>query len=111
MRGIGSSHIMIASLVFTPIGISMAVTATAEGDGTYLAAMLLSPYTMVSTAATSVITLPSVGLAKVQCPLYGVVRAASTRTNQLRTALTAVLAGHLCALIPCMLLVGENFRW
>lgn len=64
---------VIVSLVVTPIALLLGVGSAGAGHGDYRLAMMLFPYTMLSTAVFESITVPFIALAIVQFPLYGVV--------------------------------------
>lgn len=64
---------VIVSLVVTPIALLLGVGSAGAGHGDYRLAMMLFPYTMLSTAVFDSITVPFIALAIIQFPLYGVV--------------------------------------
>lgn len=63
---------MIVSLVLTPFLLLLGVGSGGAGHGDYRLAMMLFPYTMLSTAIFDSITVPFIALAIIQFPLYGV---------------------------------------
>ena len=62
---------MIVSLVLTPIALLLGVGSGGAGHGDYRLAMMLFPYTMLSTVVFDSITVPFIVLAIIQWPLYG----------------------------------------
>ena len=63
---------MIVSLVLTPFLLLLGVGSGGAGHGDYRLAMMLFPYTMLSTFVFDSITVPFIVLAIIQFPLYGV---------------------------------------
>lgn len=82
---------MIVSLVLTPIALLLGVGSGGAGHGDYRLAMMLFPYTMLSTAIFDSITVPFIALAVIQFPLYGV--ALGYANQKARFGLVAILIG------------------
>src|SRR5262249_20594439 len=62
----------LLGILITPVLLIVTVGLMGSGHGTYYAAKVLFPWTMMSTAATKEITVPFIALAVVQYPLYGI---------------------------------------
>ena len=67
---------VLVGVAVTPLAIAASIASAGAGHGTYLAAKLLFPYTMLlSRLNGDTITHPFLGIAFVQFPVYGLVAA------------------------------------
>lgn len=82
--------------------LAVAILAAGGGHGTYLPAVLLFPFTMLSTAACQAITVQWSWAAIVQFPLYGAVLAVARLLGATRVAALCLGMIHLSAVIACI---------
>jgi hypothetical protein len=100
---------VIVSLILTPIALLLGVGSAGAGHGDYRLAMLLFPYTMLSTAVFDSITFPFIVLAIIQFPLYGIALGYANQRG--RFGLFAILVGvvHGLAWVGTRSLTSINF--
>lgn len=100
---------MIASLIVTPIALLLGLASAGVGHGDYRLAMMLFPYTLLSTAAFDSITPPFILLAIVQFPLYGVLLGYANEQGRLLAMLLLLCVMHGLALTAMFLIANSNF--
>jgi hypothetical protein len=100
---------VIVALVLTPILLLLGVGSAGAGHGDYRLAMMLFPYTMLSTAVFDSITVPFIALAIIQFPLYGVALGYANQKG--RFGWVAILLGvvHGLAWLAMSSLATRNF--
>ena len=99
---------MIASLIVTPIALLLGVGSAGAGHGDYHLAMILFPYTLLSTALFDSITPPFVILAVIQFPLYGFVLGYANEKGRLVSTAILLCVVHGIALTAMLLLANRN---
>jgi hypothetical protein len=100
---------MIASLIVTPIALLLGVGSAGAGHGDYRLAMILFPYTLLSTAVFDSITLPFIILAIIQFPLYGIVLAYANEKGRFVSMSILLCVVHGIALTAMFLVANQNF--
>ena len=100
---------VIVSFFLTPIALLLGVGSAGAGHGDYRLAMMLFPYTMLSTFVFDSITVPFIVLAIVQFPLYGIALGyANQRGRFLRVAILLSVV-HGLAWLAMSSLASINF--
>jgi hypothetical protein len=82
IREIIKSKYFIISILITPVLFYIAVFATAGGDGTYIPAALFFPYAMLLARFSENILTPSIVIAWLQIPFYGILIAIADRKDE-----------------------------
>jgi hypothetical protein len=100
---------MIASLIVTPIALLLGVGSAGAGHGDYRLAMILFPYTLLSTSVFGSITPPFIILAIIQFPIYGVALGYATEKGRLLSMSIVLCVVHGIALAAMFLVANENF--
>jgi hypothetical protein len=100
---------MIASLIVTPIALLLGVGSAGAGHGDYRLAMILFPYTLLSTAVFDSITPPFIILAIIQFPIYGVALGYANEKRRLLLMSIVLCVVHGIALAAMLLVANENF--
>jgi len=88
----------------------LAVAAAQVGHGTYVPAMMLFPYTMLSAVALDAITAPFAIVAVIQFPLYGILVWIGLMRNRSGAVATTLAVLHLLAAFGCYLAVPVSFQ-
>ena len=101
---------IIASLVVTPICLLPAAASANAGHGSYIAAIIFSPYTMLSALIFDVISVPFIIFAVLQFPLYGAILGKAAERKRFERALSIILAAHALAASACFIPFNESFR-
>ena len=96
---------LLIGVVITPFAVGAAIASGGGGNGDYLFAKLLFPYSMLLTSLTGTITYPLIGLALVQFPLYGL---AAGSFNAVRTVIS-LLVLHAIGTFFCFSSLLPNF--
>jgi hypothetical protein len=100
---------VIVSLLLTPIALLLGVGSGGAGHGDYRLAMMLFPYTMLSTFVFDSITVPFIVLAIIQFPLYGIALGyANQRGRFVRVAILFSVV-HGLAWLAMSSLAARNF--
>jgi len=115
MAEITQSHrlgvlLFIGSTVIGAGLLYLAVAAAAVGQGTYVPAMMLFPFTMLSTVVLDAITTPFSIVAVVQFPLYGLILWLGLIRNRAGSVAPTLAVLHLIAAFACYLAVPVSFR-
>jgi len=97
---------MIASLIVTPIALLLGVGSAGAGHGDYRLAMILFPYTLLSTSVFDSITPPFIILAIIQFPIYGVALGYANEKRRLLSMSIVLCVVHGIA-VAAMLLVAN----
>ncbi len=100
---------MVASLIVTPIALLLGVGSAGAGHGDYRLAMILFPYTLLSTAVFDSITPPFIILAIIQFPLYGVALGYANEKGRLVSMAILLCVIHGIALTAMFLVANESF--
>lgn len=100
---------LIASLIVTPVTLLLGVGSGGVGHGDYRLAMILFPYTLLSTALFDSITPPFILLAIIQFPLYGVALGYANERGRLIPAAILLCVAHGAAVAAMFLVAGGNF--
>jgi hypothetical protein len=100
---------MIASLIVTPIALLLGVGSAGAGHGDYRLAMILFPYTLLSTSLFDSITPPFIILAIIQFPIYGVALGYANEKQRLLSMSIVLCVVHGIALAAMLLVANENF--
>ena len=97
-------------IVASVVAMAFAVFCTAGGHGTYMPAVALFPFAMLSTALTGgVISPAAIGLAFLQFPIYGFVMASATPGNRKRAIVILGALHVVAAVIAFVVLRGGAF--
>jgi hypothetical protein len=99
----------IACLIATPICLFLALLSGGAGHGDYLWAKILFPYPMLSTLIFESIAAPSIILAIIQFPLYGVALGLANRRQKIGHVAIALMIIHILAIIIFILIGNRNF--
>ena len=97
---------MIASLIVMPIALLLGVGSAGAGHGDYRLAMILFPYTLLSTSVFDSITPPFIILAIIQFPIYGVALGYANEKRRLLSISIVLCVVHGIA-VAAMLLVAN----
>ena len=101
------------SLVAAPLALGFGFLSAGAGEGNYLFAKLLFPYTMLSTVRSELITLPWLAVAVIQFPFYGFALAVSRLVARTPTVVILmavfIVAVHVSAVVLSLIYVSENF--
>ena len=100
---------MITSLVVTPIALLLGVGSGGAGHGNYRLAMILFPYTLLSTTIFNSITLPFIVLALIQFPVYGFVLGSANEQGRFLSIGIILCVFHGLAAMVMFLIANENF--
>lgn len=99
---------LIASLIVTPIALLLGVGSAGAGHGDYRLAMILFPYTMLSTTIFDSITTPFILLAIIQFPLYGVILGSASEKGRFVSTSILLSLVHCLALTAMLLIASDN---
>jgi hypothetical protein len=99
----------VLGVLVIPAALFLAVVAAGGGHGTYYAAKLLFPWTMMSTVVTKSITQPFVVLGIAQYPFYGIVLDVARSKGRLAPAVLTLVAAHLCAIMLAFVISNPSF--
>ena len=100
---------VLISLLATPFFLFLGIASAGSGDGSYFLAKILFPFAMLSTVVSGSITDPSILLAIVQFPLYGVAFGVANIIGKLLPLAVGLLLLHAIVVALCFLLINENF--
>ncbi len=100
---------LIASLIVTPIALLLGIGSAGAGHGDYRLAMVLFPYTMLSTTIFNSITAPFILLAIIQFPLYGVILGYASEKGRFVSVLILLCLVHCVASTGMFLVASDNF--
>lgn len=100
---------VLISLVLTPICLFLAAVSAGAGHGNYLVAKILFPFTLLSTLVFNSITVPSIVLAIIQFPLYGLILGVASKQGRFRSIAMALTIVHSLVAVFSLLLLSENF--
>lgn len=100
---------VIASLVVTPIALLLGLGSAGAGHGDYRLAMVLFPYTLLSTAIFDSITTPFIIVAIIQFPFYGLALGHANENGRLVSMSIVLCVVHGVASTVMLLLANENF--
>jgi hypothetical protein len=104
-----SPRIVSWSFVVALSALYVALFATGGGEGTYLPAALLFPWTMISAGFLSTISWPFIALAIVQFPAYGLLLAYGDSRNCYRRTLRILLVLHIVAIVVAFIVGSDSF--
>jgi hypothetical protein len=100
---------VIASLIVTPIALFLGVGSAGAGHGDYRLAMMLFPYTMLSTFIFDSITIPFIVLAIIQFPLYGMALGYANQRGRIWRVTILLSVVHGLAWLAMSSLASTNF--
>jgi hypothetical protein len=100
---------VIALLVVTPIALLLGVGSAGAGHGDYRLAMILFPYTLLSTTIFNSITTPFIIIAIIQFPFYGLAVGYANEKGRLVSMSILLCVVHGVASAAMLLLANENF--
>ncbi len=100
----------LAACILTPFAVILALALAGAGHGSYFAAKILFPYTMLSTHWLEAITIPFVILALVQFPLYGLFLAFGSRKQHYWSLALLILIVHMLAVALCFVIPMPAFH-
>ncbi len=100
---------MIASLAVTPVALLLGVGSAGAGHGNYRLAMILFPYTLLSTSFFDSITPPFIILAIIQFPLYGLALGYANEKGRLVSMSMVLCVVHGIVLAAMFLVANDNF--
>ena len=100
---------LIAALVITPVALLLGIGSAGAGHGNYRLAMMLFPYTLLSTAVFDSITPPFIILAIVQFPLYGLALGYANKKKRLIPMAILLCVGHGIAASASLLMLNNSF--
>lgn len=101
---------LIASFIVTPIALLLGVGSGGAGHGDYRLAMILFPYTMLSTTIFDSITPPFILLAIIQFPLYGVILGRASEKGRFVSICILLCVVHCLALTAMFLVASKDFH-
>jgi len=87
----------------------VAAMAAGGGHGTYWAAKCLFPFTMLSTGWTATISMPTILIALLQFPVYGIVLAVANARRKVVWALWGLAGVHLACVALALAFSGSAF--
>ena len=97
---------VISFLAATPVCLLLGIASGGVGHGDYVLARILFPFTMLSAVAFDTIAAPSIALALVQFPLYGIFLGAANVKGKMLPASAILLAAHALFAVACFVLPG-----
>ena len=100
---------MLASLIVTPIALILGVGSAGAGHGNYRLAMILFPYTLLSTSVFDSITPPFIILAIIQFPIYGFALGYAYEKGRVLSMSIVLCVVHGIALAAIFLVANQNF--
>src|SRR6185295_15807631 len=101
-RAIGALVGLAVGAVLTPVALYMAVISAGAGHGDYALAKILYPFSMLLTKVTDdTISMPSVIVAMIQFPVYGVALGLCKTKNSFLTIAGLLFAWHTIAIGTC----------
>jgi hypothetical protein len=100
---------LIASFIVTPIALLLGVGSGGAGHGDYHLAMILFPYTMLSTTIFDSITAPFILLAIIQFPLYGFILGHANEKGRFVSIFILLCVLHCLASMAMFLVASDNF--
>jgi len=80
------------------------------GHGTYIPAMSLFPFGLISTVLFDRITIPFVVLGIIQYPFYGFIIDNARQTNNTKVILPILILVHIILAVFLIKVTGENWR-
>lgn len=98
---------------FSLLGIPLlfiAVFFMGGGHGTYIPAMGLFPFGLLSTVLFDRITMPFVVLGIFQYPIYGFIIDKARKTDNNKVVLPILILLHIILAVVIIRLTGENWR-
>ena len=98
-----------ASLVVTPIALLLGMGSAGAGHGDYRLAMILFPYTLLSTFPFNSITPPFIVLAVIQFPFYGLALGYANERGRLVSMSLLLSVVHGVAAAAMLLIANEGF--
>jgi hypothetical protein len=96
-------------MTLTPFFLLVGYSSAGAGHGSYFFAKVLFPFTILSTIAFHMITVPFLIVGLVQFPIYGIFLGIMNRMELGWPAIVALATFHLGAIAACFILVGERF--
>lgn len=99
---------LIASFIVTPIALLLGVGSAGAGHGDYKLAMILFPYTMLSTTIFDSITPPFILLAIIQFPLYGFILGRANEKGRFVPIFILLCVVHCLAVAAMFLVVSTS---
>ena len=90
------------------VSLIISVYAAGAGHGSYIPAVLLFPYTMLTTRVTGVISPFAIVLAAIQFPLYGIAIARAGAAGRRRRTMGLILVHGAGVLAAFVLLRGDD---
>lgn len=100
---------LTVALIVTPVALLLGLGSAGAGHGDYRLAMILFPYTLLSTTVFDSITPSFIILAIVQFPLYGIVLGYANEKGRPGSMLLVLCVLHGLALTVMFLVANENF--
>lgn len=97
------------SLLTIPL-LFVAILFMGGGHGTYIPAMALFPFGLISTILFDRITMPFVVLAIIQYPLYGLIIDKARQANKSKIVWPILIAVHIILALLLIRMTGENWR-
>lgn len=97
------------SLLTIPL-LFVAILFMGGGHGTYIPAMALFPFGLISTILFDRITTPFVVLAIIQYPFYGFIIDKARQTNKGKVVLSIIIVVHIILAVLLISMRGENWR-
>ena len=99
---------VIVSIIATPLALLLGLASAGVGHGSYRAAMVLFPYTMLSATVFDSITIPFIILALVQFPLYGVALGYANERGRTTSVAILLVVLHSVAVAALFLIVRSS---
>jgi hypothetical protein len=101
----------LGSILLTPVAFLLAVIAVGAGDGSFIPAMTIFPWGMMTTSLNDAVILPAVLAAIAQFPAYGVLLGLGARFRRLRSTALGLAAAHALAVGVAYAVVPATYHW
>lgn len=101
----------LGSVLITPVAFLVAAFSVGAGDGTFIPAISIFPWSMMTTALHESVVLPALLGSFVQFPIYGVLLALGVRHGRRRAVAIGLAVLHVLAVALAFAMVPATFHW
>jgi hypothetical protein len=101
----------LGSVLVTPVAFLLAALPIGAGDGTFIPAMTIFPWGMMTTGLNESVIVPAILGAVAQFPAYGVLLGLAARFRRLRPTAIGLVVLHVLAVGVAYAVVPATFHW